>query len=795
MSFDNLAVSISSRTADVTKGIESVKRSLGGLGREATSTRADLETAEGGLEDVRGESHQLTAALLALAHEADEAGDDIGRAGRQAGTTSGMFSALSLSTGGLSGSFGVLTTSITTASLAFGALTVAAGTLSTALVPLLATVGGLATAGGALAGAFGLVVGSGALAYGEQLTGQYQEQLLAVRDQIEELETLREETGSLTDAQRTRLRQLKEEEQRLDDVEGPMSALQARLGTIKDELSGVVAEWGSQFAPLIEDGINALPTLTQNVLSAVGGMDEFGSTLRSLGQAAMRTLPEVAGVLSDLAREALPVFVDFVSFVGDNARGAFEGMMRVTRAVAPQLLAIADAVFDALPEITAFGMRILNVVLPAIESGVGLFESFLSTLNGISDAGDVVDVVTSLAEDGLGGLVGALEDIDVDALLDSLVPTLQQGIRSLQRWFRGSGGDLMRRGFRALLDAAQSIPMADIRGALRSLGETAVDALVDAVSGDASKRFGGSLQGIISNVTGGLVDLQDIHGTAQRLVDGLLGGITSFFKSSETQTAMREINETIWGYFRTGAQDIIGGLTGDQGTVTGGLINSITSYLTSEDARSDLETAFTIALGVLSSAVTGIAAGLTGTDGSLSEITSAVATWASEKGQKALSAAWETLFTGLQTFAQNSLARVMAAVLVTTQQQLNRVYNAFASTFGGIVTLVGDTINAAVSNLTEGVNAMISYLNRAIKAANRLPGVDQQTFGTVEAPTTSLSSYQAPTRTTNRDVLRERVVEKVAEITVEDGEIVAKMDERIDRSDARKGDRANREGV
>jgi len=404
---EGLSAAVSARTADFQSGMRAARESLGDVRTAAGSTAFALGRTEEQMDDTRNSAVTMATAV---------------------GTT-GV-------------SFNVLSTSATGSVAALSVLSGVAAGLATTLVPLTATLGGLATATTAVAGAFGAVVGSGALAYGKQLTGQYQEELTAVQKQIEEYEELEEARGSLTDSQRERLRQLKEEEQRLDDVEGPLSALQVRLGEVGSEVATIVAEWGRGFGPLVEDAITAIPQLVRNVLDAVGGMDRFADALRSFGREAFRTIPAVASTLADLAREALPLVIDGMQWLRQNGGGIFDRIMATTRRVAPLLQDVGGAFVDALPSINQFGMGILDVALPAIEDGIRGFGRLLDRIMAFTQTQQFEQIMSALR-------TGAQE-------LKPEFQELQQNIGDLIDTVIENGPALVR-GFTAVADSVLDI--------------------------------------------------------------------------------------------------------------------------------------------------------------------------------------------------------------------------------------------------------------------------------------------------------------------------------------------------
>lgn len=357
MALDNLAVSISSQTADVTSGIASVRRGFNALGRDAAETGGALDFAAGQAEDMGDESLQLAAQLLALSRAADEAGDEISQAGRRAATTGGLFSALSLSTDGLSFSFGSLST-VTTLSLI-----PALFALSAALVPIVSAFALLTGGAVALGGAFAAVLGLG-------LIGGFQEIKQALID-------------------------------------------------VRDAVMPFVRLVGQQFTPLILDAIDALRPLAFEILSVIGSRaDDFKESLRSLGGTVADVLPGLVSGLFDLADIALPVFEDFISFLKSDGGDILAGIRESAMSVTPALLDLLDAIMDFAPEFGDFGSTVANIVIPGLTRLLRAGTDVLTWVNSL-DAGTQGLIATGAALApilaklgtllvGLGGPVGLI---------------------------------------------------------------------------------------------------------------------------------------------------------------------------------------------------------------------------------------------------------------------------------------------------------------------------------------------------------------------------------------------------
>jgi hypothetical protein len=350
------------------------------LGADTGDLQAGLAAAREAVDDTADEFSRL-------GRKADNAEEDLGDAGRQAATTGGIFTALSLSTSGLSLSLGTLSTTLT------GATIPALIALSTTLVPLAATVGGLAAGAGSLAAAFGLVAGSGAAAF-------------AATNDLEKV-----------------------------------------FKQLREEILGILAEFGEQFLPLIEDAIDAFPDLVENILDATGNLSAFRNALRDFGQAAFRLLPRITDRVFDLARRALPVLIDGVEFLLNNGGNIFDGILSTTREIAPLLLSLSQTFADILPTINDVGTTVLNVVVPALEDFLGAINKLLQ--------GDIE-----------GGLIEPIKGIinDVVTFLNS--EEAQTQLDKVSSAF-----------FNATADALDNTSESDIAGVANALGSATVKAL------------------------------------------------------------------------------------------------------------------------------------------------------------------------------------------------------------------------------------------------------------------------------------------------------------------------------
>lgn len=389
--FRELAAEITGDASDYVSATELAKASASRFGDEAVS---------------------LSARLSVLQGRADEAADEMGELGRSSTTasgglissafaatsTSGAFSSLALTTEGLSVSFGSLTTSITGTIGVLGAAGALATGLASTLAPLAAVVGSVTAGLGALAGSFGLVLGSGVVAFTQRV------------------KTLEE---TLTD--------------------------------LRGALTPIITEFGEQFIPLIRDGLAVIPALVRDTLDAVGGMEVFADTLRELGGIARDAIPAIAGTFADLAREALPMLMESVSWLQANAASAFSGMLDVARELGPTLIRLGDAFVDALPEITALGTFILKRGIPALTGFLGVLEDVLGAAQG---GGGIAGFFRRLAPSIKSGLQAAVDA--VGNLWSTFKPVFVDLATGAVQWLQGPGRALLQRVVGVAFDAIEA---------------------------------------------------------------------------------------------------------------------------------------------------------------------------------------------------------------------------------------------------------------------------------------------------------------------------------------------------
>jgi len=390
---EGLSAVVSARVGDFTRSLSRAEEALDTVRSAASTAALALGRAESSMDQTRTSALGLSAAV---------------------GTAGLSLNAFSTSV-------------VSTTGLVTGLTAVLVG-LSTTLVPLAATLGGVAAAATGLAGALGLVVGSGALAFGEELAAQNRQELEQITARIQRLRELQDARESATRA--AEIERLEERRQELEDATDAGGALTRRLGQVADEVSGIVAAFGRDFAPLIRDALNAVAPLTRQILRAVGSVDEFRDALRVFGGEAAAIIPDIAGALTRLAREALPIVARGLQSIQQNGGDVFDAILATTRRIAPLILDVGQAFADALPSINAAGIAILETALPAIESGIRGFGNLLDRILAFTQTEQFARILRALRQSAseLGPEIDALT-ANIGKLFDTVIQNAPALIR------------------------------------------------------------------------------------------------------------------------------------------------------------------------------------------------------------------------------------------------------------------------------------------------------------------------------------------------------------------------------
>lgn len=639
----------------------------------ATASGAVLKEA---LDEVQDSEEQLTATSYLLQSAIDDVGDEMLEASAKSTAASGAFTSLSLSSEGASLSMGTLS-SVMTLSLIPAVLT-----LSTMLAPLAASLAVVAGAAASLAGAFGLIVGSGILAFGQQRAEQNKEQLQQTNARIRQLQSLKEQTGSLTAAQQDQLQTLKQKQKELEGATTATGALGKVMGDLKEEITPLIVEFGESFVPLIADAVDAIPELVERMFDAVGGTESFREALRDFGRVMFDVLPALVGLMFDLARDALPVLRDLAAWLGEKGPGAASAMKQSFEEIQPELMAFLDALVEAAPTLLEFGTVTANVVIPVLTELIKAMDGFMET-------------VLALPEPLQGITVAALAFLPVLVKLGSIASTVASllGYSGLTGALSALGGWLV-----GLLPSAFQLGMA-------------FQTVVNFASAAASAIAGSTaaLVAIGAAIGLGVVKLMDMFGVLDA-VRQAGEDFADFFGKDATDAILTFLSVITLGIFP--ALAALGGII--VGLVRGDLSGAVDN---AEQILGTFGDAFMNTGGMIISAVSSIASG--------------VWTWLVGGLRSAGSAVWNVLSGLAQGFVQfftKTLPGVVISgisyVIAFWESGMNRIYNLFRDVFQGLVNFGARALETFLNTMIDHVNTWLSTIDDVADTVQSVTGVN-----------------------------------------------------------------------
>jgi len=504
------------------------------IGADVADAIAGLTTFENELDNVSGEALTTAGAVGRLASQTEQLGDQMTRTSVQVGATSAAIAGAGVAASSTAIGFqglGAVSSSVLLPALA---------ALSTTLAPLTATLTGLASAAGAVAGAFGLVVGSGLIAFGEERGKQNEERLAEVEARIEGLEQLRNEQGELTEKQEENLKTLKEQKDELEEVTGVTGGLKDVFNDLRAELTPIIVSFGQEFTPLIEDAIDALPSLADNILSATGDLTAFRESLRDFGQAAFDVIPNTTEGMFDLARNALPVVIDTFQWLERNAGGIFDAILRTTRAIAPVLLEFGRVLADIAPTLNSIGVTVLKTVVPALGD-------FLGTVNKLLQGdiqGGLIEPIKGVINDVVTFLNSEAAQTQIDKASSALFGALATALNNTSESdIAGVSGGLGSALTKAVSNLSENFAESGLATELGTLVGDVINVVGEQLrKASNDEEFQKEIAAIGGNIGGALAD-GIIAATKQSLTDfeatDLLGGVgfaLEGVETSDTQT-------------------------------------------------------------------------------------------------------------------------------------------------------------------------------------------------------------------------------------------------------------------
>lgn len=714
---------------------EAAEQNIDDVGDEISGLSDDAAIGQTALDQLSDEFGEATAQSMILQSAMDELDDEITGAGNSAlyaqtamdqlndeiteTTTSsiGASGALTAFQGALSGS-AVASKALSAAF--YLSLIPAILTLTTVLAPIAAALMGVAAGALALAGAFGAIVGSGILAFGQEKAQQNKEELAQTERLIAQYESLREQTGSLTASQQDRLDQLREKKDRLEDSTTAMGALQRQMGELKEELVPIIAEFGEQFIPLIKDAINAIPTLVQNMVDAVGGTEEFRQALRDFGGAMMEVLPALVGFMFDLARAALPYAREFFGFLAAEGPGAMDAIFASMSELEPEFRNLLDALVEMAPVLLEFGTNAAEVVLPALTGLIRAATGFMETINNAPKP--VQDLAISLM------------------ILGPLLIKMAGWLSSILQFFTGKG---------ILANIARLVTYFSSAG-------TVTGALSNALG-----VLSGYLSSAVAWLTGTVAGAAALGAAIGLVVVKLMDMLGVFDVIGDAAGAFQEImGEDVVDTLLTVGTVLTGGLLPVLGAVGGLILGIIRGDLSQgvQNAKQILGT-FGDAFANVGDMIMDLLGDLGGA------IWNFFTVQIPQAAAGAVAGLWNTVVNFFTKTLPKLALQGLVFLVALVEQQFNRVHNVVASIWNGIVNLVADAVEGLVNTTINAINSFLSTLDGVADAVDEIPMVDAPDINTLDNISVDRGGFTANAdRETDLGTLREERGEQAQQV-------------------------------
>jgi len=435
---ENLTVTVTAITEAAEQKLNSLKRTIRSVGIASGGSTAGVGGLEGRVDSLARSALIGKTALAGLTDEIEEEGDEATTSAAQTGLLASTIGALTPAASGASVSLGVLSVTFQSLGAAIVVVTGALVVFGAVLASITAAIGGVIAGAGALAAAFTGIIGTGILAFGEQRGEQAERLLDKTNRRIESLEELRQEQGQLSEIQKENLEQLKNRQDELEDQTGIVGGLSAAYDELSAEITPLLVQFGREFAPLIESAIDRLPNLVREVLRAAGGLDQLREDVAALGRGFAQALPGIVRGTVNLARQAMPVFQDFLKFVGREGPDAIRLLVQTARENADEFTTFLNGFRDALPDIIAFGNFIINVLVPAL---AGLGQVLSPVVDALGRLNDVAKGIPDWVIDILKGTVEvAVSGGPLGFLAQQVAPTTRGFAQDRIRGATNTGG-------------------------------------------------------------------------------------------------------------------------------------------------------------------------------------------------------------------------------------------------------------------------------------------------------------------------------------------------------------------
>lgn len=740
----NVRVIINALTEAAEQNIDDVGDEISGLGDDAAIGQTALDQ----LSDEFGEATAQSMILQKAMSSLEDDMDDVARTGLYAQTAMDQFNdeltetttQSTMASGALTGLQSALSGSAVGSkalSFAFSAsLIPALMTLATVIAPVVALLAALTAGAVALAGAFGAIVGSGILAFGQKKAEQNKQELAQTERLIAQYESMREQTGSLTAAQQDRLDQLREKKKRLEDSTTAMGALGNVMSDLKDELVPIISEFGEQFIPLIEDALDAIPTLVRRMVDAVGGTEEFREALRDFGAAMMEVLPALTGFMFDLARDALPLAREFFSFLQSEGPDAMEGMLRSVSELEPEWRNLLDALIEMAPVLLEFGTNVAKIVLPALTALIRAATGFMETVNNMP---------------------GTLRGITISAmLLGPVLLKLASALSSILTFFTGKG---------ILANLARLITYFSSAGSVTGALSNAVGVLSGALS---------SLVGWLTGTIAGAATLGAII--------GLIG-----VKLLQVTGIMDMVGDAGSALGEALGPDLTSHLLTFLSVITLGIFPALAALgaAINELVQGDIDGAKQAVLEVTDIFASAFSTSIDAVLSALSDFGDILTAFFFNTLPSVVMGGLNAIWNGMVNFFTQRLPQLaiqgLGAFVALVEQQFNRVFNFVADIWNALIEYVAGATEKLINAGIDAINSFLSTLDDVGDKIGEIPGVSGVDVGTLDEVSVDRDIGQVDRRETDYGTLREQRTQQAQQVI--QGGINVSVDARGDVQD------------
>lgn len=667
------------------------------VGDELDDATTSAAVASDAIDQVGEQSMEAAGSSYALQSAVDEAGDELRTEAASAGIASGALSGYAASSLSASGSTRLLSTAV------MGALVPSLLMLATVLFPLTATIGAVAAGFVGLAGAFGLAIGSGVI---------------------------------------THLQELK---QAVKEVIPPIKAAIDPIGEL--------------FGPLLLQAVYALPDLVENILAAIGPMNDFAWYLSNLGEQAAEVLPSLIGTLADLGREALPMLMDLVQFLRSEGPGAFRGMMRVARETGPVFLNLVGAIGRVVPELTALGTVVTNLVVPAminafnaVDNGISRFMELEESIRNLGVAGLITAPAIVAIASALGGITGPI-GIAI-AAITSFVAAYKTDFMGVQQITNDVVSEVQDK-WGELVDFVGALDTGGLTSGIQGAASAYVDLVTDI--GGMVIPILGRLESTLASNERKLMELSQIGvNAATFLIDAYRNQFLPMMRFVWEEFTIPLLNRLV-----TVFQDNFGTILNEVILTINAMVAAVQPALTmlenlwtrhGDTIMTATRFAFDVIVGVIGTAMDAAATALIVLmrlmRGDFSGAVEAVADFWVDAflGMKNFIEDWNivtiitnivrNMINGIKQFLTRDLPQLfvigLATIMAMTTNWGQAMENTFLAIFNGIVGIVSRGINGLVNSTIRALNDILATIDLVADQVSEIPGVENPDIGRLE---------------------------------------------------------------